>query len=79
METIFNIILGAGDVDGVLSDDMYGQILFAYNMTFVTNKCVPPSIVIESSHSCFEQRRRRHFVCESREQIFQRTVLMTTC
>lgn len=50
METIFNIILGAGDVDGVLSDDMYGQILFAYNMTFVTNNAVADTLFI---YRCF--------------------------
>ncbi|KAJ6474149.1 hypothetical protein C8R45DRAFT_384209 [Mycena sanguinolenta] len=59
METIFNIILGAGDVDGVLSDDMYGQILFAYNMTFVTNNAVADTLFI---YRCFVIWNRNIYV-----------------
>ncbi|KAF7341108.1 hypothetical protein MVEN_01845000 [Mycena venus] len=38
VQTIINIITGAGDVDGVLSDETYGQLFYADNMIYVANK-----------------------------------------
>ncbi|KAF7341105.1 hypothetical protein MVEN_01844700 [Mycena venus] len=40
VQTILDIILGAGDVDGVLSDETYGQLLYADNMIYVAHSAI---------------------------------------
>jgi hypothetical protein len=39
IQTIINIILGAGDVDNI--NIPYDQLVYADNMIYVANRCVP--------------------------------------